>query len=200
VGVIKYASKAQVEKFLARAKQVSARDYAIFLIMYWHGLRVSEVGKLQLTDWKPESGRLYIRRSKNGISAEYPVNNETRRAITAWLKARGDKPGPLFVSRRGRGIGVRQLADLFSKYAARADWPEDLQHPHVMRHSIAVHMVEQGLDILAVKDWLGHRNISSTVIYAQLTNAARERVAEQVFAKPDDGKVRVNWKQERKRK
>ncbi len=193
--MIRYATKEQVQKLLAATRR-NVRDHAIFTVMYWRGLRASEVGRLQLSDWKPDSGRLFVHRSKNGVSAEYLVSAAEKKALNAWLKVRGRAPGPLFVSQLRRPISVRRVQDLFGFYASRAGWPEELRHVHVLRHSIAVHLVERGIDVLAIKDWLGHRNISSTMVYAQMTNPARDRVARMVYEQEKE--IRVDWKRNRR--
>lgn len=193
--MIRYATREQVRRLLSAARR-NLRDRAIFTVMYWRGLRASEVGKLQLSDWKAESGRLFVRRSKNGISAEYLVSDEEKKALNAWIRVRGSAPGALFVSQMRRPISVRRVQDLFAFYARRAGWPDELCHAHVLRHSIAVHLVERGVDVLAIKDWLGHRNISSTMVYAQMTNPARDRIARMVY-EPEQ-QIQVNWKKNRR--
>lgn len=197
--MIHYATRDQVQKLLYAARN-SVRDRAMLTVMYWRGLRVSEVGKLLLSDWRPETGRLYVRRSKNGISAEYMVSDDEKRALGSWLRVRGNQPGPLFVSQMGAAISVRQVQRLFAHYARRAGWPDELQHAHVLRHSIAVHLVEKSIDVLAIKDWLGHREIESTMVYARMTNPVRDRVAQMVYQPEDGTKIRVDWKKARKRK
>lgn len=194
---IKYVPYPLVQCLLAKLRPLSTRDFAVFTVAFWRGLRVSEVGLLRMEDWRGDVGRLFVRRLKGSISGEYTVGPEESRAIKAWLKVRGNDPGPLFLSRKQLPIGRGQLHTLVGKYGALAGWPQDKCHFHVLRHSIAVYLVERGIDILAIKDWLGHRSISSTMVYAQVTSKVRDAVADQVFR---DGKerVNVNWKGDRK--
>ncbi len=63
---------------------------------------------------------------------------------------------------------------LFRRYATAAELPIDRRNVHVFRHSIAVHFMNEGVDSADVKDWLGHRSIASTMIYAQVTNKRRD--------------------------
>jgi integrase len=194
---IKYVPYDAIQRLLAKLRPLSTRDFAIFTVAFWRGLRASEVGLLRMEDWRGDVGRLFVRRLKGSISGEYTVGPEESRAIKAWLKVRGNDPGPLFPSRKQCAIGRGQLHALTGRYGALAGWPEDKRHFHVLRHSIAVHLVERGIDILAIKDWLGHRSISSTMVYAQVTSKVRDAVADQVF---NDGKerVKVNWKGDKK--
>jgi integrase/recombinase XerD len=59
---------------------------------------------------------------------------------------------------------------MFRRYAEAANLPSDRRHPHVLRHSIAVHLLNAGWDLVDVQHWLGHASIISTQIYAQVSN------------------------------
>lgn len=196
---IRYATKEQIDKLLEAAYS-DVRDYAMLTLMFWRGLRASEVGMLQMEDYNRADGRLYIRRAKGGLSAEYPLSPQERKALDAWIRVRGTEPGPLFVSRKGSAIRRQQIHRLVQHYGRRASWPEELCHPHTLRHSIAIYLVEQGIDLLAIKDWLGHKAISSTTVYAQITNKAREAVAAKVYSASSKPVVHVNWSRNRRRR
>lgn len=193
---IKYLDKAEVERLLKIASR-SIRDYAILTVSYNHGLRILECELLKLNDWNGESNRLHITRVKNGISAGYKVCDDVAKALKNWIKIRGDEPGPLFLSvrahgksiignkreeRREVGIGITTsgLDQLFRKYAKKANLPKDKCHFHTLRHSIAVELVNKDVPIMQIKDWLGHRNISSTMVYAQVSDKKRDETAERL--------------------
>ncbi|MEM2991555.1 MAG: site-specific integrase, partial [Halobacteria archaeon] len=69
-----------------------------------------------------------------------------------------------------------------TKYSKRAGLPQDKQHFHCLKHSIATHLIDAGADIMFVKDWLGHKNIQNTLVYAQLINKTRDEQARRIFA------------------
>jgi site-specific recombinase XerD len=70
------------------------------------------------------------------------------------------------------------------RYGANAKIPADKCHFHVLKHSIATHLLDTGeADIRFVQDWLGHANIQNTVIYASLVSSTRERKAREHFLK-----------------
>jgi type 1 fimbriae regulatory protein FimB len=150
-------------------------------VAYWRGLRACEVGKLLLSDWKPEARRLYVHRAKGGLNGEYLVSISETKALQAWLKVRGDAPGPLFPVRGGRPPSRSHLHNLMRRYAEGAGLPPDKRHFHVLRHSIAVWLVDSGVDLVHIKDWLGHRSIASTMVYAALRNPTRDKIAEEVY-------------------
>jgi len=90
----------------------------------------------------------------------------------------------LFPSHTGVPIHRRTLDRLTKAYGERAAIPPEKRHFHVLRHSIATHLLDAGADIKFVQDWIGHRNISNTVVYAQLSNTARDEQARKLFASP----------------
>jgi len=173
---IKYLTVEQTERLL---KQITnPRDRAIFTVAYWRGLRASEVCKILVPEhWDNQSKRLYVTRVKGGNSAQYLVCDQEARAIRSWLRDRGDWEGPLFCSERRKGISRQQLHTLMEHYATEAELPEDLRHMHVLRHSIAMHLTADRRTLQEVADWLGHRNLNSTMVYAKLSNPARDDMA-----------------------
>jgi integrase len=159
------------------------RDKALFLIAYRHGLRASEVGQLLKTDvdWKKQ--RLYIRRLKGSLDGEHPMQPDEIRILKSYLKTRNDDFPALFTSNRGTPIRRVMLHYLMQDYAELAGLPSDKGHFHVLKHSIATHLLDASDDIRFVQDWLGHSNIQNTMIYAQLVSSSRETKARKHFMK-----------------
>src|SRR6267154_4894889 len=185
---IKYLSKQDIDKLLQYVKPHSIRDYTILLIAYNHGLRASEVGLIKLSDYKQVEKRLYVTRVKGGISNSYLVSDEGAKALKLWILIRGNTLGPLFVSRRTiiseeteSGISRKQLDNIFKDYSRKIGVDKDKQHFHVLRHSIAVEMVDRGIPLVQIKDWLGHRNINSTIVYANVSDKTRDETARMIF-------------------
>ena len=160
------------------------RDKAIWTLAYRHGLRASEVGLLQRGDISLERRRIYIRRLKGSISAEYPLQSPTMKALRAWLRTREDRSPVLFPSNRGEPIGRATLAYHMKRYGEMAALPAHKRHFHILKHSIAVHLLDADADIMFVKDWLGHKRIDNTLVYARLVNRTRDRKAQAIFASP----------------
>ena len=162
----------------------SPRDRAIFRLAYHRGLRASEVGLLQLADYRPTAGRLLVHRLKNGNAGEYSLTDIETKTLRVWLKVRGDDPGPIFVSNRKTAISQQMLDVLMKKYCEDARIPRDKAHFHALRHSCATSLLDRGEGIEYAKDHLGHKNLASTDIYARITNKLRDAI----------GKRLKNWK------
>ena len=130
-----FPQEQEVERFFAGIE--SARDLAIFRIMYHAGLRASEVGMLELRDYSAATERMMVHRLKGSNSGEHHLNREETAALRAWLVERGGEPGPIFTSRQGNRISRKMLDVLVKKYAAMAGWPQPLRHCHVFKHASA---------------------------------------------------------------
>lgn len=159
------------------------RDKAIFLLAYRHGLRASEIGLLRVSDLDLKRLRVMLHRLKGSLSGEHPLQADEARALKAWLKSRDTDSPILFPSRRGLPIS-RQMLDVLTKgYGEEGAIPKDKRHFHVLKHSIATHLLDAGAELRFVQDWLGHANIQNTVIYTMLVSTSREAKARQYFLK-----------------
>jgi type 1 fimbriae regulatory protein FimB len=162
----------------------SKRDYAIMLLAYRHGLRVSEVGMLRVADLDLKQYRLRIQRLKNSLAGLHPLQPDEVKALKSYLKERASSAPALFLSRNDTPISRRRLDELIKRYGERADIPESKRHFHALKHSIATHLLDAGADLRFVQDWIGHASIGNTVIYAQLTSRRRDAEARKVFTSP----------------
>jgi integrase len=156
----------------------SIRDTAIFRVAYHRGLRRSELGLLQLSDFRDREGRLYSTRLKGSNSGEDRLFDEELRAVRAWIKQRGSAPGPLFPSRQSGPITGRRLDQLMKRYCALAGIPAEKAHMHSLKHSCGTHFYRRTGDLLAVKAHLGHRNIQNTIKYITIADPRRDEIAE----------------------
>lgn len=160
------------------------RDKALFYLAYRYGLRASEVGLLRRDDVDFQRMKIRIHRLKGSISSEYPLQPEVAKLLKSYLRTRKDDSPYLFISKCKLPISRRGLDWLMKRYGERAGIPKHKRHFHVLKHSIATHLLEAEADVMFVKDWLGHKNIQNTLVYSKLTNRARDEQARRVFASP----------------
>ena len=172
---IKYLTEEEVEALFAVIKDV--RDRALFRLIYHRGLRASEPGLLQLHDWYPETERLTCRRKKGSITAPFRVTSVEANAVRAWIRKRGTLDGPLFTTRKHSAISRYQVHHLMRGYCGKAGIPAEKAHPHSLKHSCGTHVLAKLQDITQVQDHLGHKNIKSTMVYAQLVSPTRDKAA-----------------------
>ena len=148
------------------------RDRALFLIAYRHGLRAGEIGLLQTGDFDFNNLRAMFHRLKGSLSGQHPLQPDELRLLRAHLKSRKNHNSPvMFASVRGTPISRRTLDWLMKRYGEKAELPRDKRHFHVLKHSIATHMLEAGADLRFVspvrpKTWPDFRRwCSTTSIY-----------------------------------
>jgi type 1 fimbriae regulatory protein FimB len=154
------------------------RDRCLVLLMFRHGLRVSEACGLVLEQVDVESRILHVARLKGGLSTTHPLRGDEIRAIKAWLveRARMKAPGKrlgrtFFLSEQRKPLHRSTVNLLLRKYGEKAKLPVAV-HPHNLRHACGFALADQGADTRLIQDYLGHRNIQHTVRYTA-TNPAR---------------------------
>jgi integrase/recombinase XerC len=149
---------------------VALRDRAILELMYGSGLRVSEVAGLTIDRVDLERGRVTV----GDKEREVPLGDLAREAVAAWLAVRGvlgpGRDDELFMNRRGRPIGPRDIRRLVGRYAGVALSGRRVT-PHTLRHSFATHLLEGGADIRSVQEMLGHASVATTQRYTHVSRA-----------------------------
>jgi type 1 fimbriae regulatory protein FimB len=145
------------------------RDYALLLLMYRHGFRVTEALNLKwsmvsLTGEKPS---IYIKRLKGSDSGTHPLQSDEVEALQA-LRALDDKYEGEHVFMGERGPVSRQMVNkLVDRCAVAAEIPIKT-YPHILRHSCGYYLANKSYDTRLIQGWLGHRNIQHTVAYTKL--------------------------------
>jgi type 1 fimbriae regulatory protein FimB len=172
----KHLTGREVERLIeaTRGSRNEARDRCLLLLMFRHGLRVSEACGLKLDQVDTESRVLHVSRLKGGLSTTQPLRGDELRAVSAWLKERTRmKPTgkAFFVSEQRKPLHRSTVNLALQKYSTAASLPL-LAHPHMLRHACGFALADQGADTRLIQDYLGHRNIQHTVKYTA-TNPAR---------------------------
>jgi type 1 fimbriae regulatory protein FimB len=169
---------AEVLSVLRAAKAKGSREWAMIVIAYKHGMRVSEVCNLRLDDIDLKNGSIVVNRLKGSLRTTQavtehrgePLLNELK-ALRQWLRQRRDDGSDyLFTSQKGGRLDRSQFFRLFRTIAGEAGLPGEKQHPHVLKHSIASHLVSANVNLALVKQQLGHKSIGSTIRYVTMTD------------------------------
>ncbi|MFZ0150408.1 MAG: tyrosine-type recombinase/integrase [Xanthobacteraceae bacterium] len=162
-----HLTEREVEKLIEAAKRNrwGARDSAMVLIAFRHGLRASELCGLQWSDVEFETGTLHLRRAKGGATATHPLLGDELRALRS-LKRDAKSPF-IFVSERNAPFTVSGFAKLVERAGVEAKLPFKA-HPHQLRHACGYALANRGTDTRTLQAYLGHRSIQSTVRYTEL--------------------------------
>ena len=166
---------AQPQKDTARAQALALRDRAMLELLYSGGVRVSEVANARLEDLKLDMGYILVR-GKGDKERMVPLGVPAQHALQEYLKqgrellAKKRSTPLLFVATGARGLTRQRIWQLVSRAALASGRHAS---PHMLRHSCATHMVENGADLRTVQTILGHADISTTQIY---THVALDRL------------------------
>jgi integrase/recombinase XerD len=151
------------------SQALASRDRAILEVFYAGALRVSEIVGLKLEDLKLELGYVLVR-GKGDKERIVPLGQAAQEVLQSYLrKARpvlaSQKQSPfLFIARNARGITRQRVWQMVNTASAQTRHAS----PHMLRHSAATHMVENGADLRTVQTILGHADISTTQVYTHL--------------------------------
>jgi integrase/recombinase XerC len=164
------------------------RDRMIFELLYGCGIRNSELVGIDLPDiqWKNDA---ILVKGKGRKQRYVPLGDEAALAIRAYLPQREARlrtagklalvaDGPLVINLRARGntrLTTRSVGRLVKRIALSRGLASDV-HPHTLRHAFGTHMLEEGADLRAIQEMLGHERLSTTQRYTQLTATQVQRV------------------------
>lgn len=169
-----------------------ARDKAILELLYGCGMRNAELTGLNLSDvyWANEA---ILVRGKGQKQRYVPLGDAAAQALRAYLGERSARLAAtspaamtpaLFVNLRLRGLGrpggdarltTRSVGRIVKRVAMLRGLPSDV-HPHTLRHAFGTHLLEEGADLRAIQELLGHERLSTTQRYTQLTTAQLTQV------------------------
>lgn len=164
----------EVELFLEQPQCVDAkgfRDHAMLELLYATGIRVSELISLDLDDLNLSAS--FIRCRSKGKERIIPLYHGAVKALQDYVKnirpqliADGDEEA-LFVNMNGERMSRQGFWKIIKCYQEKAGIEKDIT-PHTLRHSFAVHLLENGADLRSIQEMLGHADISSTQIYTHV--------------------------------
>ncbi len=168
----------EVERLLAAPGSGNApktlRDHALLELLYATGMRVSELVSLRVSDVNLVEHTVVVRSEDGGRERVVPVSNQAAAALQMYLE-RGrsyflkgsNTQEALFLNQRGQRLTRQGMWLIIKEYAARAGLNYEVT-PHMLRHSFAVHMLQNNkATLMEVQRYLGHANISTTQIYVQ---------------------------------
>ena len=163
-------------------RPVDKRDRAILMLLIAYGLRAGEVSTLRLDDLDWEKETLTVRRSKSGRTNLYPLSRGVGQATLRYiLEVRPRRPErTLFFTLVApiRPVTPGALWEIVSKRLGSLGIVTGPRGPHALRHAAAQHLLDQGMSMKVIGDFLGHRDPDSTATYAKVNLSALREVAD----------------------
>lgn len=170
-----------------RPPHLRLRDRALLEVLYGAGVRVSECVALDLGDIDRsryrDTAMVAVRRGKGDKDRLVPLGDKARVAVDAYLAVRdqfraprtGDRdPDALFLNYRGGRLSARSAQRIVSRYGTRAGVFDAT--PHALRHSVATHLLDGGVDLRSIQELLGHASLASTQVYTRVSMERLMRV------------------------
>lgn len=187
--VIATLEKDEVKQILATVTAdtlFGARDQALLTMLHNTGARVQELVDLDVSDLRMEEPLQVLLTGKGRKQRIVPLYEETVAAIHHYLKLRsqaGIESKALFLNSRGQRITRFGIGYIVSKLAAQAarkslSLRDKNVTPHTYRHTTALHMIQSGVDLSVVKEWLGHSDIKTTSLYVDIDIEMKRKALE----------------------
>ena len=179
----------EIERLLAQPACVDAkgyRDKAMLEVMYATGMRVTELIDLNVEDVNLELGSIKCSGAKK--TRAIPLYPAALRALTVYLKdvrssmVADPSENALFVNVNGVRMSRQGFWKIMKFYQSKAHIDKEIT-PHTLRHSFAVHLLENGADLNSVQELMGHSDISSTQLYTQMINQKLKSVYDKCHPK-----------------
>lgn len=175
---IEFLGLEQVEKLLnapSESGSAGLRDKAMLETLFSTGLRVAELVSLDKEQIKIDSGPQELELSVKGKGGHWRTVYFSKKAtetLKKYLLTRNDEEKALFINYKGKSAGTRLTARsverIIKKYVVQTGLPIGTS-PHTLRHSFATDLLNKGVDLRIVQEFLGHRNIATTQIYTHVT-------------------------------
>lgn len=184
---IKYLEREELERLFKTIKRLEGRywlrDLLLFRIGYWTGCRVSELLEMTVGVFNQGNNQIYCQRKKGGISNTLILDDTTAKLLKRYIRENDlESDDYIFKSQQGGAMDRRTVDKMVKQYFKAAKIKDTSKHHfHTMRHTRAVLMLEDGFDISKVKYVLGHKSITNTAIYAQLTASTEREMMNQML-------------------
>jgi integrase/recombinase XerC len=163
-----------IDGAMPEAAAFPERDRLMLELLYGCGIRNSELTGINVDDIRLSAEAILIR-GKGKKERYVPFGDAVKTALAAYLPERqkvlgtSDKhPAALLINRRGGRLTTRSVGRIIKKIAVAKGLSPDV-HPHTLRHAFGTHMLEEGADLRAIQELLGHERLATTQRYTQLS-------------------------------
>ena len=206
--VVEHISREAVEEILKQPDlntRTGKRDFILLTLLYELAARVSEIADLCIGDiqFDKHHGMVVRLRGKGRKIRTTPLIDSVAKLVLRYIKEESElrpcaKEDPLFCNRSGAKLTRAGITYILDKYAdmARSTLPsmaEEKIHPHVLRHSRAMHWLEAGIDLQYIKYLLGHAEMKTTEVYARMDVELKRRLLQELPAKTDLTEQGSSW-------
>lgn len=161
------------------------RDLTLLSLLYDSGARVQEITDLKLKDIRLTNPAMATLTGKGRKTRQVPLMKETCKLLDAYIRNfnLNSEPltSPLFFNQKGQALSRYGITYILKKYVSQAELDSDTRKisPHVLRHTKAMHLLRAGVNMIYIRDFLGHVDISTTEVYARIDAEMKRKVFEE---------------------
>lgn len=169
---IDYLTKEELTTFLSSIQTLNrkgVRDYTLIALMYDSAARVSEVTNIKVNDLSLNENPYVTLYGKGRKYRSVPITNETKQLLKKYIETfKLNNFDYLFAGNKGEKATTKMITHILKKYELKSEIGKNI-HPHILRHTRAMHLLEAGVNIVDIRDILGHSSVTTTEIYARTT-------------------------------
>lgn len=186
--VIPFLTEEELKDLLAQpdpSTRHGLRDLTLLSLLYDSGARVQEITDLKLKDIRLTNPAMVTLTGKGRKARQVPLMKETCKLLDAYIRNfnLNSEPltSPLFFNQKGQALSRYGITYILKKYVSQAELDSDTRKisPHVLRHTKAMHLLRAGVNMIYIRDFLGHVDISTTEVYARIDAEMKRKVFEE---------------------
>lgn len=186
--VIPFLTEEELKALLAQpdpSTRHGLRDLTLLSLLYDSGARVQEITDLKLKDIRLTNPAMVTLTGKGRKARQVPLMKETCKLLDAYIRNfnLNSEPltSPLFFNQKGQALSRYGITYILKKYVSQAELDSDARKisPHVLRHTKAMHLLRAGVNMIYIRDFLGHVDISTTEVYARIDAEMKRKVFEE---------------------
>lgn len=186
--VIPFLTEEELKALLAQpdpSTRRGLRDLTLLSLLYDSGARVQEITDLKLKDIRLTNPAMVTLTGKGRKARQVPLMKETCKLLDAYIRNfnLNSEPltSPLFFNQKGQALSRYGITYILKKYVSQAELDSDTRKisPHVLRHTKAMHLLRAGVNMIYIRDFLGHVDISTTEVYARIDAEMKRKVFEE---------------------
>lgn len=186
--VIPFLTEEELKALLAQPDPYTRhglRDLTLLSLLYDSGARVQEITDLKLKDIRLTNPAMVTLTGKGRKARQVPLMKETCKLLDAYIRNfnLNSEPltSPLFFNQKGQALSRYGITYILKKYVSQAELDSDTRKisPHVLRHTKAMHLLRAGVNMIYIRDFLGHVDISTTEVYARIDAEMKRKVFEE---------------------
>lgn len=186
--VIPFLTEEELKALLAQpdpSTRHGLRDLTLLSLLYDSGARVQEITDLKLKDIRLTNPAMVTLTGKGRKARQVPLMKETCKLLDAYIRNfnLNSEPltSPLFFNQKGQALSRYGITYILKKYISQAELDSDTRKisPHVLRHTKAMHLLRAGVNMIYIRDFLGHVDISTTEVYARIDAEMKRKVFEE---------------------